>query len=57
VVLDAEYEGDRALSSVALEMITRQLQEKLNLPTLVVKVHRVRVIRKQERARSSEIDH
>jgi uncharacterized hydrophobic protein (TIGR00271 family) len=57
VVLDAEYEGDRALSSVALEMITRQLQEKLNLPTLVVKVQRVRVIRKQERGRSSEIDH
>jgi hypothetical protein len=42
VTLDAEYKSDRDLSAIALGMITRQLREKLNLPTLVVAAHRAR---------------
>jgi uncharacterized membrane protein len=42
VTLDAQYKSHRYVSPIALGMITRQLQDKLNLPTLVVRAHRVR---------------
>jgi uncharacterized hydrophobic protein (TIGR00271 family) len=45
VTLDTQYQSDRDLSPIALGMITKQLRDKLALPTLVVEAHRVRVIR------------
>jgi uncharacterized hydrophobic protein (TIGR00271 family) len=46
VRVEAQYKSDRDLGPIALGMIARQLQDKLNLPTLVVEAHRVRVIRR-----------
>jgi hypothetical protein len=47
VRVEAQYKSDRDLSPIALGMIARQLQDKLNLPNLVVEAHRVRVIGKR----------
>jgi hypothetical protein len=44
VALIVQYKSDRDLSPIALGMIVKQLQDKLNLPTLVVQAHRVSVI-------------
>ena len=46
VTLVAQYESERDLSPIALGMITKQLQDKLNLPTLVLEAHLVRVVSK-----------
>ena len=46
VTVDVKYESDRDLRPIALGMISKQLQDKLHLSTLVVEAHRVRVIRK-----------
>lgn len=40
VTLDTKYKSERDLSPIALGLITRQLQDKLNLSTLVVEAHR-----------------
>ena len=42
VTVDAQYENARNLSPIALGLITRQLQAKLEMPALVLKTHRVR---------------
>ena len=36
VTLNVQYESDRDLSPIALAMITKQMQAKLNFPTLIV---------------------
>jgi uncharacterized hydrophobic protein (TIGR00271 family) len=42
LTLNAEYKSDLDLSPIALGLITRELQEKLSLSTLVVQAHRER---------------
>jgi uncharacterized hydrophobic protein (TIGR00271 family) len=54
VALNAQYRSNRYLSPIALEMITKQLQDKLALPTLEVEAHRVRVTRKHTSERKTE---
>lgn len=55
VSLDARYESVRALTPISVSLIAKQLQEKLNLPGLLLEAHRVPVSRhaakpgKQER--------
>ncbi len=48
IALDAQYEGDRELSPIALGMIAKQLQDKLGLPALVLEAHRTRVSEKMD---------
>ncbi len=55
VTLEVQYESDRELSSIALGMITRQLQDDLNLPTLVVKAHRTRSTSKHSNERRRQV--
>jgi hypothetical protein len=52
VTLDAQYESDRELGSIALGIITKELQEKLGLPTLVLNAHRVGVVNKSTSSRA-----
>jgi uncharacterized membrane protein len=54
VTLDAQYESDRELSSIALGMITKQLREKLNLPNLTLNARRMRVPRKSTSRRGPQ---
>jgi hypothetical protein len=42
VTLTAQYQGEQDLSHIAVGLITQELQDKLKLPTLVLKAHRVR---------------
>jgi uncharacterized hydrophobic protein (TIGR00271 family) len=44
VGINAQYKGDRDLSPIALELITGQLKDKLNMPSLVLEAHRIRAI-------------
>lgn len=44
--VDAQYEGDRDLGPIALGLITRELREKLAMPTLVLNASRLRVSHK-----------
>lgn len=46
VTLDARYQSVRALTPIALSLITKQLQEQLKLPTLTLDAHRAPVRRK-----------
>jgi hypothetical protein len=46
VTLDTQYGGTRDLSPIALGMITRQMQQKLDLPDLALNAHRAGVAAK-----------
>ena len=48
MTVDAQYESDRDLSPIALGMITKQLQDKLGLPTLALETHRTRLSGKKD---------
>jgi len=54
VTLDVRYESHRDLSSITLGMIAKQLQDKLNLSTLVVEAHRVPVLGKRSPQRKTD---
>ena len=54
VTLDAQYKSDRDLSPIALGILTKQLQDDLNLPGLSLKAHRVRIPDKRNPGRKSE---
>jgi uncharacterized hydrophobic protein (TIGR00271 family) len=53
ITLNARYVSNRDLSPIALNMITKQLQDKLNLPTLFVQAHRLPVASKRSPVRKS----
>jgi uncharacterized hydrophobic protein (TIGR00271 family) len=53
VTLDAQYQATSDLSPIALDLITRQLQDKLKLPTLVLQAHRLPVSRNPARHTST----
>jgi hypothetical protein len=54
VTLVAQYRSDRDLSPIALGMIAKQLQAKLNLSTLVLEAHRLPVGRERSPKRGTE---
>jgi uncharacterized hydrophobic protein (TIGR00271 family) len=53
VTLEVQYAGDHELSSIALGLITKQLQEKLGLPDLALTAHRVPAARKDQSRRTT----
>jgi hypothetical protein len=44
VSINAQYRGHRDLSPIALELIAGMLKDKLNMPSLVLEAHRIRLI-------------
>jgi hypothetical protein len=57
VTLDAQYEGERELGAIALDLITRQLQAKLGLPNLALKARRVQTHAKASSAAAAAHAH
>lgn len=53
VTLQVRYEGKRDLSPIALGLITKELQERLGVPTLALEARRVAAARKVARSRGA----
>lgn len=53
VTLVARYQGNRNLTPIALGMIARQLQDRLNMPALLLEARREPIVYKSSQDRSS----